>query len=304
MPLIHVNGAELHYHLQGTGTPIVFVHPPCIGSRVFTNLRNDLSQDNRTLMFDHRGHGRSGTSRARVTIALLAEDTKRMLDALDIGQAYLCAYSLGSLVALQAMLTHPDRFVGGVLLGGLSEANGWQTRARLKIGLAAEKIGARGLISFPLSWTHADSHEAFYRLRGETRSGDMRKWREYMESALTFSATSRLKEVRQPMLLVCGQRDTEYKHYLRTLQRGLTNFSTAYVPGVKRTLPVHAAGSIGALIRSWVGAQEEERERAHVERRVSRETRGERGDEEVAGSDPFAGPFGRYREDAEAPLYH
>jgi pimeloyl-ACP methyl ester carboxylesterase len=57
VPLIHANGIELHYHLQGKGTPIVFLHPPCIASRVFTYLRNDLSQDHKTLLFDFRGMG-------------------------------------------------------------------------------------------------------------------------------------------------------------------------------------------------------------------------------------------------------
>ncbi|MFC5405590.1 alpha/beta fold hydrolase [Cohnella soli] len=293
MPLIHVNGVELHYHLQGTGAPIVFLHPPCLGSRVFTYLRNDLSRDHRTLLFDHRGHGRSGTSQARITIALLAEDTRRLLDALDIGQAYLCAYSLGSLVALQALLTHPDRFIGGVLLGGLSEATGWQTRMRLKLGMAAEKIGARDLISLPLSWTHADNHEAFYRLRGEIRSGDMRKWREYTESALAFSTTGRLKEILQPMLLVCGQRDTEFKAYMHTLQHELPNFSAAYMTGVKRTLPIHAAGPLGTYIRSWVSKQEDRQRRARRRR-----------EDDAADRFAFAGSFEQDGEDADGPLYH
>ncbi|WP_158602207.1 alpha/beta fold hydrolase [Cohnella endophytica] len=259
MPLIHVNGVELHYHLQGKGTPIVFVHPPCIGSRVFTYLRNDLSQDHKTLLFDFRGHGRSESSKARITIYSLAEDMLRLLDALHIEQAYVCAYSESSFVALQALMTYPNRFVGGILLGGVAEATGWKTRAKLKAGLWAGRLGARGLISFPLSWVHADNHEAFYRIRGETRSGDMRKWREYMESALAYSASKRLKEIKQPMLLLCGQKDAEYKIYMREMQRGLTNFSSAYIPGVGHTLPIYGAAPIGELMRGWVSAQEGQR---------------------------------------------
>jgi len=253
VPLIHANGVELHYHVQGKGVPIVFVHPPCMGSRVFTYVRNDLARDHKTLLFDFRGHGRSGSSGAKLTIPLLAEDIVGLLEALDIAKAYLCAYSLGSFAALEALLTYPERFLGGILLGGTSEATDWPTRARLKAGLWAGAAKARSLISFPLNWKHADNNEAFYRLRGETRAGDLEKWRDYIAACLGYSATSRLKEIRHPMLLLCGEKDTEFKGYMKVLQEGLENDSSAYVSGIKGALPVFGAATAGELIRSWIG---------------------------------------------------
>jgi len=274
VPLIHANGVELHFHMQGKGVPIVFVHPPCMGSRVFTYVRNDLARDHRTVTFDFRGHGRSGSSQAKLTIPLLAEDIVRLLDALDIPKAYLCAYSLGSFAALQALLTYPDRFLGGVLLGGTSEATDWQTRSRLKAGLWAGSAKARGLISFTLNWKHADNAEAYYRLRSETQAGDLAKWREYIAACLGFSATSRLKEIRQPMLLLCGEKDTEFRGYMRVLQEGLENDSSAFVTGVKGALPVFAADTAGELIRGWIGDHGRSR---------GGETREETATERVAG---------------------
>ncbi len=260
MPLIHSNGVELHYHLQGKGTPIVFLHPPCLGSRVFTYLRNDLAEDHKTLLFDFRGHGRSGGSKSPITIPLLAEDVRQLMDRLNISKAYLCGYSLGTMVALQALLTYPDRFLGGIMLGGVPKVTGWKTRFKLKAGVMAGRLKARDLISISLAWVHADNRETFYRIRGETMAGDIAKWREYMDSGLNQSFTGRLKEIRQPMMLLCGQRDLEYKEYLKVLQKGLTNYSSAYIPGLKHTLPIFGAEPIGELIRNWVSAQEMERE--------------------------------------------
>lgn len=254
MPLIHANGVELHYHLQGKGIPIVFLHPPSIASRVFTYIRDDLSQDNKTLLFDFRGHGRSGSSKSPITIPLLAEDVRQLLDMLNISKAYVCGYSLGTMVALQALLTYPDRFMGGILLGGVAEANGWKTRAKLIAGIWAGKLGARDLISLPITWVHADNRETFYRLRGETKAGDIDKWREYMTSGLNYSIAGSLKDIRQPMLLLCGERDIEFKGYMEVLRRGLSNESFAYIPAIKHTLPIYGAGAIGELIRGWVNA--------------------------------------------------
>lgn len=256
MPLIHANGVELHYHMQGTGTPIVFLHPPCIGSRVFTYIRNDLSQDHKTLLLDFRGHGRSSSSEAPITIPLLAEDVHQLMDLLGISKAFLCAYSLGTMVAMQTLLTYSDRFMGGILLGGVAEVNGWKTKAKIKAGLLAGKLRARELISLPLSWIHADNREAFYRIRGEIRTGDIQKWREYMASGLKCSLTGRLNELKQPLLLLCGERDREFKGYMKVLQKGLPNSSSAFIPGVKHTLPIYGAASIGELIRGWIQAQQ------------------------------------------------
>jgi pimeloyl-ACP methyl ester carboxylesterase len=242
--------------LQGKGIPIVFLHPPSIACRVFTYIRDDLSQDYKTLLFDFRGHGRSASSQSQITIPLLAEDVRQLLDMLNISKAYVCGYSLGTMVALQALLTYPDRFMGGILLGGVAEANGWKTRAKLIAGIWAGKLGARDLISLPITWVHADNRETFHRLRGETKAGDVDKWREYMTSGLNYSVASSLKDIRQPVLLLCGERDTEFKGYMEVLQRGLPNESCAFIPAVKHTLPIYGARAIGELIKGWVNAQQ------------------------------------------------
>ncbi|RED57151.1 alpha/beta fold hydrolase [Cohnella lupini] len=304
MPLIHANGVELHYHLQGKGTPIVFLHPPCIGSRVFTYLRNDLAEDHKTLLFDFRGHGRSGGSRSPITIPLLAEDLRQLLDRLNISQAYLCGYSLGTMVALDALLTYPDRFLGGILLGGVSEVTGWKTRAKLKAGLWAGKMKARDLISIPLAWAHADNRETFYRIRGETMAGDIVKWREYMASGLKQSFNARLGEIRQPMMLLCGQKDKEFKGYMKTLQKGLTNYSAAYIPGLKHTIPIYGAEPIGELVRGWVSAQELDRENELERSGLAKARRSYAIEEEerLGERKPFT--FDEAEPEAQEPFYH
>lgn len=256
MPKAQINGVDLHYHIQGRGTAIVFMHPACIGSRIFTYLRNDLARDFRTLLFDFRGHGRSGTSDARVAFPLLVEDTLRLMDHLKIASAYLCAYSIGSMVALEAMLTRPDRFRGAALLSGMAEIADWKTRAKLKLVGLAGRLKAREMLVLPQLWSNSDNIETYRRMRGETKDGDMAKWREYMESASRYSAVSRLPEIRQPVLLLCGERDGGTKQAALTLQQGLPNASLAFIPGRKHTLPTYGASESGALIRDWLYALE------------------------------------------------
>ncbi|MBW5447294.1 alpha/beta fold hydrolase [Cohnella sp. CFH 77786] len=258
MPRIRANGIEMHYHVQGKGLPIVFLHPPCIGSRIFTYLSNDLSQDHKSLLFDMRGHGQSGTSGERLTIPLIAQDTCRLMDALDIPSAYLCAYSVATMAALEALHAHPERFRGAILMGGAAQVTGWKTRAKLRLGRIAGRWRLKELLSLPILWSNSDRIETFRRLRKETTAGDVAKWAEYLEGARQYSAVGYLAEIRQPVLLLCGEKDREFKTYMKILQKGLPLASIAYVPGVKHTLPTHAAHEVAPIIREWIKALEGE----------------------------------------------
>jgi pimeloyl-ACP methyl ester carboxylesterase len=256
MPRIRVNGTELHYHTQGRATPIVFLHPPCIGSRVFTYLRNDLGRDHRTVAADFRGHGFSAPSAAPLTVPLLAEDVRALLDALDLPSAYLVSYSMGNLVSLEALLAYPQRFRGAALLSGLPEVADPRTRAKTVAAIWALRLKARGWVSFPINWVNADIPETYFRLRDEIRAGDSRNWREYLQAALRYSATDRLSRIRQPMLLMCGERDAVFRNYARMMHERLANSRVAVIPGARHNLPTRAADEVGALIRAWIRAQE------------------------------------------------
>lgn len=271
MPLLHVNGTRLHYHLQGDGTAIVFLHPPTMGSGLFTYLSNDLSQDHRTLSFDLRGHGRSASSEARISYPLLVEDTIRLMDALGIRTAYLCAYSMAAMLALEALLTHPDRFRGATLLAGMSEASGRGLRWLARAGWAASALRVKQLVAMSDSWAHADNKEAYRRFRAESAAGDPVKWREFIAAGLAYSATDRLPSIRQPVLLLYGEKDRAMLPYARQLAKGLPNARTAWIPDAWHTLPTHNAGPVGARIREWIAAAEGRRPMEGTEEREADE---------------------------------
>ncbi|WP_168735481.1 alpha/beta fold hydrolase [Cohnella fermenti] len=257
MPLLHINGVETHYHLQGRGRALVLLHPPCMGSRVFTYLRNDLAQDHRVLAFDFRGHGRSASSRERITIPVLAEDVRLLLDELELSQAYLVSYSSASLVALEAMLAYPDRFRGAAMLSGVSELTDRRRRLEAQAMKLAASFKAKELLALAGGWRHADNAEAFHRLRAETKAGDPDKWKEYLSACLDCRATERLGRIGKPALLLFGENDRKAAPDAKMLQRGLGRASTAWIPGADERLPIHSSGACAQLIRDWIAALEE-----------------------------------------------
>jgi pimeloyl-ACP methyl ester carboxylesterase len=98
MPRVRVNGAELYYEDAGEGQPVVFVHGLWMSSRFFQRQLPYFAERYRTIALDLRGHGRSEKTATGHTVAQHARDVRGLLEALDLTDAVLVGWSMGSLV--------------------------------------------------------------------------------------------------------------------------------------------------------------------------------------------------------------
>src|SRR5699024_8589284 len=76
----------MHYESIGSGILIVFIHPPHMDHIVFRYQR-ELAEHFRVILYDIRGHGRSGIDTERPTMSCLASDLRNLLDELKIDHA-------------------------------------------------------------------------------------------------------------------------------------------------------------------------------------------------------------------------
>lgn len=257
MPTARMNGVELYYQVKGRGIPIVFIHPPLLTSAVFAYQQVQLSGDFQIITFDIRGHGRSEASKAAVTYSLIVEDIKQLLDHLKLSQAYLCGYSTGGAIALEMMLTYPDRVAGAVVLGAMSEVSTWSLRAEL--WLARMFAGSRplmGVLQRAISWGNADMPLTYRNLLKDAKKGNRRNIRQYYIAGRLYDCTKRLPRIRRPVLLIYGEKDRRFRKYARILKQGLPLSDLLKVPGVKHQLPTKAANALTAMIREWIREQE------------------------------------------------
>ncbi len=78
-----------------------------------------LSQDWRTITYDHRGAGATTAPLETITFEQLVDDVFTVLDAFDVEHSILAAESAGALTALGAALKNPQRITGLVIVDGL-----------------------------------------------------------------------------------------------------------------------------------------------------------------------------------------
>jgi pimeloyl-ACP methyl ester carboxylesterase len=253
LPYELVNGVKLHYSDSGEGIPLVFIHPPLLTSANFQYQRVQLADEFRVITFDIRGHGLSEESESPVTYTLIAEDVKQLLDRLGVEKAFVCGYSTGGTIALKALLDHPDRFFGGILISAMTEASDFVLRGRIRmaIGLSRFRPAIR-LLMTAITWGNSDSMQTYRNMMKLTKKGSTSNIHQYYRCSLNFNCTKQLPEIKHPVLLLYGEKDWGFKRYRKLLMNGLRYTSLVVVDKQKHQLPTKAADEMNDAIRRWV----------------------------------------------------
>jgi hypothetical protein len=111
MKKVHVGDIHIAYKTVGKGDPILLISGASSDMNKWepSTLR-ELSSNHTVIVFDNRGVGNTTTGTKPFSIQQLANDTAGLLDALKIQKALdVLGYSMGSFVAQQLTITHPEK---------------------------------------------------------------------------------------------------------------------------------------------------------------------------------------------------
>lgn len=108
MPRIQAGDVDTFYLEAGSGTPLVLVHGNWGSSTWWEPVLDRLPAGRRALAPDLRGRGQSRGPDTDYGIASMADDILAFARALDLGKFDLVGHSLGSCVAMQIALAHPE----------------------------------------------------------------------------------------------------------------------------------------------------------------------------------------------------
>ncbi|WP_020620792.1 alpha/beta fold hydrolase [Paenibacillus daejeonensis] len=97
---------DLHYNIQGEGSPIVLVHSPGVDSREWRELLRELMTSWQVITYDLRG---TGQSPAPLSPTSLVEDLRGLLDHLGLERVTLIGHSMGGQAVTDFALTYPER---------------------------------------------------------------------------------------------------------------------------------------------------------------------------------------------------
>src|SRR5213080_1281191 len=115
---VHVGDIDVAYKVFGKGDPNILIPGGSDGMDAWNpSLLKTLSSNHTVIVFDPRGIGNTTIGSKPYTPSQLANDTTGLMDALKIPKAGVMGYSLGSYIAQQVTMMHPDKVNSLILIG-------------------------------------------------------------------------------------------------------------------------------------------------------------------------------------------
>jgi pimeloyl-ACP methyl ester carboxylesterase len=222
---IELDGTPVNYVDIGEGElePIVFVHG--LGGQWQNFLENipRAAQERRVIALDLPGFGRTPMPSERITIPGYGRCVDSLCEKLSLGRVDMVGNSMGGYVAAEVAIQFPERIDQLILVSaaGISSANIARapiltagriataavsyTAARLRPIAARPKSRhlALALVARYPSLLRADlAYEGFFKGTGKPGFDDA------LRASLEYDFRDRLPEIRQPTLIVWGEKDS------------------------------------------------------------------------------------------------
>jgi 3-oxoadipate enol-lactonase len=218
MPFAMNGTVELHWESCGEGPAVLLVAGQGMTVDGWWATTPVLARSFRVIAFDNRGTGRSSRVQWPYSVAQMAGDAVAVLDAAGEQRAHVYGISLGSLVAQEVALRHPDRVQALVL--GASSAGGFAAYKPAPTSFAQTflvRVGAMGPEEAEwaaVPYTYAERTRRFHSERIGTdiahRLSSPPEALAYMHQAAAVAAHDayeRLNRVAAPTLVVHGEQD-------------------------------------------------------------------------------------------------
>jgi 2-succinyl-6-hydroxy-2,4-cyclohexadiene-1-carboxylate synthase len=268
MPFIQANGINTYYETAGEGEPLVLLHNDAMSVDVWRRLLPHLAAARRIIAYDRRGHGQSAIppSEAPYTVETLAEDLRALLDELGISRANLFGCSGGASTALGFALAHPERARRLILaeppILGLQRDHPIDT-AGLDGETIARILQEEGVAAGLKYWfgriLPPARVAALLRSRYRPLLLSRPPWiiEGIIRSAEAFNPTARLADVRQPVLLIVGEKThRQFSSVAEVLAAQLPNVRRLVLPGVEHATLLEPSDMLLSAVREFLRSEE------------------------------------------------
>ncbi|MGI9658302.1 MAG: alpha/beta fold hydrolase [Gaiellaceae bacterium] len=222
MPIVELStGVSLNYESYGRGEPVLLIMGTGADNTLWEPTVGALGDAYRVITFDNRGTGQSScpAEPERYSMALLAEDAVALLDVLEIERAHISGLSLGSAVAQEIAINHPDRVVSAQLHCTWARTDAWLARLFESMAYPIRHNDMEAFIRQAFMWVLSPAYlaerpdevaaiERGYLLENPhppTKEGLLG----HLHADLTHDTLERLNQIDAPTLITSGEMDAQ-----------------------------------------------------------------------------------------------
>jgi pimeloyl-ACP methyl ester carboxylesterase len=257
---LDVNGVTLAYRELGSGYPLVLINgfastmdtwnPPVLAA---------LAAHFRVIIFDNRGTGYSSASDEPFSIALFANDTIALMNALGISHAHVLGLSMGASIAQELALKEPDRVERLILVSGTCGGREavWMMPEVMqalsdKSGSGIEIANRMFSVLFPKDWLTGndpwqycpDVHETTSEANAARQAEALSSWPGSYE---------RLPQISSATLVITGDKDVVIPPVnSRTLADRIRRARLMIIPGAGHGLQYQFPTDLGTVVNEFL----------------------------------------------------
>jgi 3-oxoadipate enol-lactonase len=261
---VAIDGGSLFWEAAGNGTPVILLHGGNLDRRMWDAQFEILRRHYRVIRYDARGFGRSSPADRPFRAH---DDLAALMRGLGIPRASLVGLSLGGRIAIDFALAYPEMVDRLVLAAPGISGGKWADDGDTLWVAAAREAGRRGdSVAVALTWLesayirtalHPPERAAWIRQivvenadfwMGLFRYGDL-------EREASPPAADRLAELRPPILLLVGDRDTPFIHdVVRAIAERAPRVRRVDFRGVGHMLNLEAAAEFDAAVLTFLAS--------------------------------------------------
>jgi 3-oxoadipate enol-lactonase len=228
---------SLHYVVDGEGPPVVFSHGLGLDLHMWDDIATATAGRWTVVRYDARNHGQSDVIRSPFTLDDLVDDAVWLIDGLKYERVSWVGLSLGGMIGQGLAIRHPERVVRLVLASAASTYPEEVRHHWIERGRTARSGGMPALADLILSRSFspaflASGHDAVARVRQTVVAADAQGYAACCDAIASLDYHQRLKEIRCPTLVVCGDRDQAVPvSWAQALADAVAGAELAVIPG-------------------------------------------------------------------------
>jgi 3-oxoadipate enol-lactonase len=259
------NGVRIHFEVHGAGPPLVLLMGIGFDSSLWTLAQVPaLSQRFQVILVDNRDAGRSSRAEAPYTIADMADDTARVLDALGVERAHVLGLSMGGMIAQQLALRHGARLDHLILTGcGAAPARAAFDPIRAWSWIKAHDPSGETFACEQLTWlfstqflrNRAGVKQTLAMLSSNPHPIDAAAYGRQARAYLEYDALDRLQGIEAPTLVIVGEQDLlTPPHVCREVAAKIpgARFEQIAGPGSSHAVPLERPDDFNALVTRFL----------------------------------------------------
>ncbi|HMB91441.1 MAG TPA: alpha/beta hydrolase [Rhodothermales bacterium] len=264
MPTMRVNGAEIYYEEQGTGSEtIVFAHGLLWSGAMFASQVRAFQDHYRCITFDFRGQGRSEVTAAGYDMDTLTEDAAALIETLDCAPCHFLGLSMGGFVGLRLALHYPGLLKSLMLLETSADPEPNQKKYRL-LNFIARWFGLRPVASRVMPIMFGEKF-----LNDPARAKEQVAWRQRLIANHRIGITrategviyregvyEMLDQIKTPTLIVVGDQDVAtVPAKSERMHERIPGSQLVIIPGAGHTSTVEEPEAVNTALRAFLSSQ-------------------------------------------------